>query len=349
MKSKEKKLGGDKTTQKILSQNFNNSKTEKFTNNNVVAQKVSMNSMIKEKLINDNILNEEMIEISNIKPSDVPKKPNKSELEFLSEKKSNLDLNEIKANRLKAYDMLRKKPMSKEEINQLSKMNNEPLNPGMYQGGYFHGEEKEKVNITNRSNLSLVNQFEQYFNNKFVDSGKDNVYNREDEIEEKNLAQQTNDPRNIKSSQGYDVKLNYCFGINTHCFSYGNPTRPSSICFHKKEKWVAYLNNNLIIIENFQDERNRNQKILSDSKVGLDVIKISENGKILIAYSTNLEKKSTNISKQIKKPLPQILFYMYNPEYDNNFRLINITNIKHDRLLNCEISPQNNLCIVISK
>jgi hypothetical protein len=110
---------------------------------------------------------------------------------------------------------------------------------------------------------------------------------------------------------------------------------------------VAYLNHNLIIIENFQEEMNRNQKILSDSKVNLDVIKISENGKILIAYSNNLNYDEQ--IPQVKRPLPHILFYNYNQEYENSFRLINNTVIKHNRLFDCEISPQNNLCIVISK
>lgn len=352
MKTRGKKSDEIKANQKISSKNFISTSAGKITNNCISSKNIDMNSIIKEKLIIENILEEEKIEISNIKPSDVPKKPNKNELEFIRGEKSNSDLNEVKANRIKAYDMLRKKPISKEQIDKLSQINNDLLNPGIFQGNYFHETEKEKVNITNRSNLSLVNQFEQYFNNKFVDSGKENIYDRLDENDGKISSQQRNDSLNIKYSQGYDAKLNYCFGINTHSFEKSNHYRTSSICFHKKEKWVAYLNQNLIIIENFQDDRNRNQKILSDSKVGLDVIKISENGKILFAYSTNLGKKgkeSSNIRKQNNNQLPQILFYMYNPEYDNNFRLINITNIKHNRLINCEISPQNNLCIVISK
>ena len=111
----------------------------------------------------------------------------------------------------------------------------------------------------------------------------------------------------------------------------------NSFCYHKIEKWFAYITSNLIIIENFSIEKNRPQQILNDSKYDLKTIKISQNNKIL--YSTSTSK--------IKNPY--ILFYGYNYNYNTKFTLINKCIFNNVQITDCEISPKNNLCIVLNK
>ena len=55
------------------------------------------------------------------------------------------------------------------------------------------------------------------------------------------------------------------------------PNRNNSFVYHKTEKWFAYISNNLIVIENFQQEQNRSQRILSHSQDKLAALKISSN------------------------------------------------------------------------
>ena len=111
----------------------------------------------------------------------------------------------------------------------------------------------------------------------------------------------------------------------------------NSFCYHKIEKWFAYITSNLIIIENFSIEKNRPQQILNDSQFDLKTIKISQNNKIL--YSTSTSK--------IKNPY--ILFYSYNYNYNTKFTLINKCIFNNVQITDCEISPKNNLCIVLNK
>ena len=53
------------------------------------------------------------------------------------------------------------------------------------------------------------------------------------------------------------------------------PNRNNSFVYHKTEKWFAYISHNLIVIENFQQEQNRSQRILSHSQDKLSALKIS--------------------------------------------------------------------------
>ena len=111
----------------------------------------------------------------------------------------------------------------------------------------------------------------------------------------------------------------------------------NSFCYHKTEKWFAYITSNLIIIENFSIEKNRPQEILKDSEYELETIKISQNNKIL--YSTS--------SSKIKNPY--ILFYAYDTNYNTKITLINKCIFNKVEITDCEISPKNNLCIVLNK
>ena len=114
------------------------------------------------------------------------------------------------------------------------------------------------------------------------------------------------------------------------------PNRNNSFVYHKIEKWFAYISHNLIVIENFQQEQNRSQRILSHSQDKLSALKISSNNKILYAY--------TKPSKHTF-----ILFYSYNPIKDSPFTLINKCNFNHNEITDCEMSHKNNMCIVLTK
>src|SRR5690349_7288541 len=105
---------------------------------------ISMKSQIKQKLESGSLnLKEDVIEVSSIKPFNVPKKPNKNDFnDDRGVTNSNVVLNELnegKDQRLKAINMLRKKPMSKEETNNHARLNleNEPLNKNVYGGNVF--------------------------------------------------------------------------------------------------------------------------------------------------------------------------------------------------------------------
>ena len=124
------------------------------------------------------------------------------------------------------------------------------------------------------------------------------------------------------------MELKYTLGINTKSFG--------SMCFHKEAKWVAFLNKNLVIIEKFEKESNRDQKILNDSKSYLSTVKISENGSILMAYS----KRYDNFTMSF----PEIFFW----DTKKDLSLINKTVFKHTEIHDSEISMQNNFCAVLS-
>jgi hypothetical protein len=287
---------------------------------------MNMKSIIKENLtkktLKEDNLQEDKIQINNVKPLNRPNKINKSITQ-----NQNVNTNEGKDNRLKAYSLMKKKIISREEINELSKVNieNELLNKNIYEGSvYIQGKienERNKPYINNsKTDLSLINQFEDYYRNKFEE--------KESHENENNLN--INPNLNLNKNELYEVNLDYIFGINMH--------NANSLCFHKKEKWVAYLNKNLIIIENFQEETERKQIILPcvvSNNNYLDAVKLSENGKILMAYSMNSN--------------PIIIFYSYDPIKEEKYTLINKVKIKHSKIIDCEISPQNTLCLVISK
>ena len=317
---------------------------------------LKIKSTIKENLIkqqqtieNSNIkqeAEEEPMRLNEIKPLSMPIRPDKNKFEVIPKN----EINNPKDLRLKAYNIMKKKVISKDEINELANLNveNEPLNKTLYDGNVFiQGKpvcHNKKENTSNKdSDIDIINKFEHYYNDKFkpIDEGS-NFVNKSKITTDNNKVENIKINENFKNDL-FEVNLNYTLGINTYYNKEDNFLGIQSIAFHKTEKWIAYLNKNLIIIENFQNENNRDQHILNDSKYILDVIKISENGKILMAYSTN---KNSTINNQ--KALPQIFYYSYNPIHNKRFTLINKITIKHSLLNDCEISPQNNMCLVVS-
>lgn len=193
----------------------------------------------------------------------------------------------MKNERLKAFELMRKKASSKSEINILSKMNldNEPLQKKMYEN-LCEVKEEERENMLLSSNLNnkmnandLIEDFEEYYSDKFS-SLKTNT----NLVKEKTYVKQ-----NIANENTYECKLNYCLGVNTKSVGHIDF---KSICFHKTDKWIGYLNKNLVIIEEFGCELNRVQHVLNDCRMNLEFIKISENGNILMSYYTNVENEN---------------------------------------------------------
>lgn len=214
--------------------------------------------------------------------------------------------NDTKSNRLKAFQLMKNNTTNcayKEKNVPNQSNNDDEIN------------EIKGHGINNQSkNLFILNKFEQYYESKLVSN---NQYNHEDLDNDDNKYHK------------FTLELKYTLGINTNS--------KGSICFHKEAKWVAYLNKNLVILETFEKESNRNQKILKDSLSYLSYVKLSENGSILMAFSNKFD--------HFKMSYPEI--YFWNTRKD--FILINKTVFKNNELNDCEISMQNNFCAVLSK
>jgi hypothetical protein len=325
----------------------------------------------KNKFVNALDLEDDLLvkQLNQPKPSAKPTKLNKSD--FLKQEKSisnieeSINLNEGKESRLKAFQMMKvgqvtgnsyiiSKPEAiNEEVNNKfnyrfqekfkigSKMDNEvfPGNISVYQ--------KQNMFCNNNKEISSITS-------KMVNSGITPENCNENSETSGKLVQIIDNKNSL-----YQGNLEYIYGINinTHTDSIDSNFKYfgqlSSICFHKIDKWIAYLNSNLIIVENFGEESNtcNSQNIinLNESKVYLDVVKMSPNCKVLMAYSTyshlnEIENRKSN---------PVIIFYNYNRDRDNKeliskFSLLNKIVIKHKYIRDCEISPQNNICLVIS-
>ncbi len=246
------------------------------------------------------------------------------------------------------YQNSHQKLLQKNDVQKLSKMNltNEKLNSIPYIGmnepiettnntllNNYNPKKDFTQNDVNNKKLDLINKFDQFYLNKFNQindiTSSNNIYSNfqdkskyyQDKIN--NIIQEYDTEDNNKTN----LKLLYILpGLNENNFSF---------CYHKTEKWFAYINKNLIIIENFSIECNRPQKILNESLYDLSSIKISNNNKILYASCNNV--------------YPFILFFVYSPQYENSFNLINKVKFKHKEIIDMEISPKNNLAVVLTK
>jgi hypothetical protein len=246
-------------------------------------------------------LYEEPVQLK-IKPSD---KPIKQDIESAK-------IDNAKNSRLQAYRMMKKRVQTKEEITNFSRINDEQLNKEMHQNIYYGIDDKPSID---KKELSLLNQFEEYYKEKLK---PDNITN-------------ISAIHNIKNkNEFYEMKIKYILGATIG---------RDSICYHKKDKWIVYINQNMVIKEDISEEENRSQIILSDSKYNLDVVKISDNGNYLMAYFyEKLEDRNKNVI------YPSIYFW----EIQNSFKFMNKLAIKHGKIVECEFSPMSNLCLVIS-
>ena len=152
------------------------------------------------------------------------------------------------------------------------------------------------------------------------------------EINYTNQIMQQNNNKDLMLNPRSSIDLNYCLGVIPnnikHC-----------ICFHPNEKFFVYISKNLIIIEDFSIEKNRTQKLITDSEYELQGIKLSFNNKLLMCW--------TNLTL-IKCNNPFILFYQYENYYPK-FTLINKLSFDKGYIIDCQFSPDNNLVLIISK
>ena len=181
----------------------------------------------------------------------------------------------------------------------------------------FDSEPNYNINKTmnNLQNLNILPELN--YTNKTYPK---NIINNQNDINNNNVV-------NEKSSK---IELNYCLGIiknYQNCF-----------CFHPVEKFFMYISKNIIIVEDFSIEKNRTQKLITDSEYELQGIKLSPNNKLLICW-TNLTLLKCN---------PFILFYQFENYYPK-FTLLNKLSFDRGNIIDCEFSSDNNIVLIISK
>ena len=140
-----------------------------------------------------------------------------------------------------------------------------------------------------------------------------------------------NDNNNIINPKTSNIDLNYCFGVISNNIK-------NCFCFNSSEKFFIYISKNIIVIEDFSIEKNRTQKLITDSEYELQGIKLSFNNKLLMGW-TNLTMLKCN---------PFILFYQYENYYPK-FTLLNKLSFDKGNIIDCQFSPDNNLILIISK
>lgn len=176
---------------------------------------------------------------------------------------------------------------------------------------------------------SLIEQYDVYFEEKFkpLEKVSKNVQ------KEKLIVNEKTKKPIPKMEPLFNVHNSYLLGGNV--ISNSIP-KNNLFCYHKEDKWVAYLNHNLIIIENFHSDEKRDQLILLDHKINssLDSIKLSNGGRILYA-AANKQKGKNSV----------IVFYSYRK---NTFDYINKFTLPSEAFINdYSISPLNNMCIIL--
>lgn len=241
-------------------------------------------------------------------------------------------------------------------------------------------KEINNINRINNANDNSENNPDYNYNNIYFSNANDTEENR-------NLHNLNEEIFNIqrKNINNYLIEHRYSLGINIDLTSNKN------ICYHKTQKWFAYIFDSKIILEDFSIEENRRQIFLDDSKYRLSAVKISANNNYLMAYSTHsfhIEKKkdkefdfsdlnsynvfeeeslntntnnnnnnlnnlndinTTNITTKVN---PYIFIWdIKDFNFDDEipaYKNITKVSIKHSKILDCEFSPQNNLCVFSS-
>ena len=216
-----------------------------------------------------------------------------------------------------------KQPMSSKEIKRQlnnsfrSVYSNISKNTNFFQDSNIFLQTNQK-NINKTNNLDILPDIN--YTNEII-----NMKQNDNNIKENN---NNNNMINPKSS---NIDLNYCFGVLSNNIK-------NIFCFHWTEKFFIYLSKNIIIVEDFSIEKNRTQKLITDSEYELEGIKLSFNNKLLLVW-TNLTLLKCN---------PFIIFYQYENYYPK-FTLLNKLSFDKGNIINCEFSPDNNLVLIISK
>ena len=229
-----------------------------------------------------------------------------------------------------------KKPMSSFEIKQ--QLNNS------FRSITSNISTKQKLNI-NKSNYNYQTE-PNFIHNKNNNINKNDTKNKTlnynilpelnytnktySSINNINANKNNDNNNNIINEKSSKIELNYCLGIIKNfqnCF-----------CFHPIEKFFIYISKNIIIVEDFSIEKNRSQKLITDSEYILQGIKLSSNNKLLMCW-TNLTLLKCN---------PFIIFYQFESYYPK-FTLLNKLSFDRGNIIDCRFSPDNSIVLIISK
>ena len=282
--------------------NNNISNVQKTTKHNKPTSKKNIKDLSKENE-KQQPHNEIPLEL-NIKPSKPP---------IINDQFENV-AEDSRQNRLKAFNLMKKKE-SKEEINK--NINSVEAKKKLSQNVSYKDENFPNTQIQgqNPNNLSIFNNYLAE-KQKFFDN---NNYQN---------PQYVNEEENQDQSNSFVVNLKYSLGVNTDSVM--------GLCYHKQHRWVAYVNKNLVVLEEFENEQ-KSQICLTNSEDYLESVKISPNGKILMAFN------------KTSKTGPKVFFWEITSTTLCKFKLINKSIIKHNTIIEVEFSPQNNMCVVLSK
>ena len=221
--------------------------------------------------------------------------------------------------------------------------------------------------------MDILEKFKEYYTNHYDPSTEKILHNKDnkfpyyaDSTDDKYLNDEIFNIQQ-KNINNYIIEHKYSMGIDIN-FNFNK-----IICYHKIQKWFAFIYDNKVIIEDFSEDENRKQTFLEDSKYKLTCIKISTNNNYLLSYSTNSfqiennknkdadyfnfsynvfeEESFNNINSTINKINPYIFIWdcKDSSHLKPNFKNITKLSIKHNKIFDCEFSPQNNLCVFSSK
>ena len=178
-----------------------------------------------------------------------------------------------------------------------------------------------------KDNLNFLNELTQNANNKILDNINNINYNLNNVTNSNN-----NQKKFLKENGSSKIDLIYCLGI------LNSNSLKNSFCFNYTEKFFIYLSKNIIVIEDFSIEKNRTQKLLTDSIYELQGVKLSLNNKLLMCW-TNLTLCKSN---------PFILFYQFE-NYFPKFTMINKLFFDKGNIIDCEFSPTSEYVVILSK
>ena len=198
--------------------------------------------------------------------------------------------------------------------------------------------ESQKGESDVNDNKELIDQFEEYIEEKFSHLEKTSSSLKKEKITHKET---------IKKDDMNVMKIVPLYNNITNSYLIGSNILPNSIpknsliCYHKIDKWVAYINHNVVVIENFHNQQMKDQIILKEHTYGpfkitnkLTSLKLSNGGRILYGASTT------------KSIPPTLFFYLYTSQKTFNY-IRNYNNKNISTLLDYAISPMNNMCIIL--
>jgi hypothetical protein len=125
--------------------------------------------------------------------------------------------------------------------------------------------ESQKGESDVNDNKELIDQFEEYIEEKFSHLEKTSSSLKKEKITHKET---------IKKDDMNVMKIVPLYNNITNSYLIGSNILPNSIpknsliCYHKIDKWIAYTNHNVVVIENFHNQQMKDQIILKEHTYG---------------------------------------------------------------------------------